>query len=65
MIRKSRTKDRELIQQLMWLCFGGKKSDLEPYENLEGRYYLYFRDDALVAMSGITSDSEYGHLEVD
>lgn len=65
MIRKSRTKDRELIQQLMWLCFGGKKSNLEPYENLEGRYYLYFKDDTLVAMSGITSDSEYGYLEVD
>lgn len=64
MIRRSTIDDKECIQQLMQLCFGGK-NNLEPYENLEGRYYLYFKDDILVAMSGITSDSEYGHLEVD
>ena len=35
------------------------------YENLEDRYYLYFEDDTLVAMSGLTSNSEYEHLEID
>ena len=34
------------------------------YENLEDRYYLYFEDDTLVAMSGLTSNSEYEHLEI-
>ena len=64
MIRKSTTDDKELIQQLMQLCFGDK-NNLEPYEDLENRYYLYFKNENLVAMSGLTSNSEYGHLEID
>ena len=39
MIRKSTADDKEQIQQLMQLCFGDK-NNLEPYENLEDRYYL-------------------------
>lgn len=42
-----------------------KSENLEPYENLEDRYYLYFEADTLVAMSGLTSNSEYEHLEID
>lgn len=64
MIRKSKLTDKELIQQLMQLCFSDK-NNFEPYENLEDRYYLYFKDNTLVAMSGLTSNSEYGHLEID
>ena len=64
MIRKSTVEDKEIIQQLMQLCFGDK-NNLEPYENLEDRYYLYFKDNILVAMTGLTSDSAYGHLEID
>lgn len=64
MIRKSTTDDREFIQQLMQLCFGDK-NNLEPYMNLEGRYYLYFKDSILVAMTGLTSNSEFRNLEVD
>lgn len=64
MIRKSTTDDKKIIQYLMWICFGGK-NNLEPYENLDDRYYLYFKDDILVAMTGLTSNSEYGHLEID
>lgn len=64
MIRKSTTGDKELIQQLMQLCFGDK-NNLEPCENLENRYYLYFKGGTLVAMSGLTSNSEYGYLEID
>lgn len=48
----------------MQVCFGDK-DNLEPYEDLEGRYYLYFVGDMLVAMTGLTSNSEYGNLEVD
>lgn len=64
MIRKSTADDKEQIQQLMQLCFGDK-NNLEPYENLKDRYYLYFKDNMLVAMSGLTSNSEYDHLEID
>ena len=53
MIRKSTTDDKELIQQLMQLCFGDK-NNLEPYEDLKNRYYLYFKNENLVAMSGLT-----------
>ncbi len=63
-IRKSTQEDREMIKHLMQLCFGSYK-ELEPYANLDGRYYLYLKDGILVAMTGLTSDSEYGHLEVD
>ena len=55
MIRKSTTNDKELIQRLMRLCFGDK-NNLEPYENLQDRYHLY-KDNILVAMSGLTSSS--------
>ena len=64
MIRKSVNDDKEIIQDLMLLCFGDK-NNLEPYEDLDDRYYLYFNNDILVAMTGLTSDSEFGHLEVD
>ena len=64
MIRKSTIEDKEIIQQLMYLCFGDNNK-IEPYENLEDRYYLYFKDNTLVAMTGLTSDSEYGRLEID
>lgn len=64
MIRKSTLNDKNIIQQLMLICFGDK-NDLEPYENLTDRYYLYFADNVLVAMTGLTSNSEYGHLEID
>lgn len=64
MIRKSTVHDKKRIKQLMQTCFGDR-NNLEPYKNLDGRYYLYFLDDKLVAMTGITEDSEYGALEID
>ena len=64
MIKKSTTDDKELVQQLMQLCFGDNNK-IEPYENLEDRYYLLFKDNTLVAMTGLTSASEYGRLEID
>lgn len=63
-IRKSTINDKEMIQNLMWLCFGDK-NNLEPFENLNNRYFLYFKNDMLIAMTGLTSNSEYGHLEID
>lgn len=64
MIRKSTENDRAVIQELMYACFGDK-DNLEPYDNLDDRYYLYFMNGILIAMTGLTSDSEYGHLEID
>lgn len=64
MIRKSTENDKELIQQLMLLFFGFK-DNLEPYENLDGRYYLYFKDNKLVAMTGVIFSDEYMGLEID
>lgn len=52
MIRKSTVNDKDLIQSLMQLCLGDK-NNLEPYENLQDRYYFNFEDDILVAMSGL------------
>lgn len=62
MIRKSTENDKEQIKHLIKLCFGDRE---DPYENLNDRYYLYFENDALVAMTGLTSKSPYGHLEID
>lgn len=64
MIRKSTENDKELIKNLIQICFGNR-DEFEPYKNLNGRYYLYFKDNTLVAMSGLSSNSEYGHLEID
>lgn len=64
MIRKSKESNRLKVRELIYLCFGDC-NNAEPYENINDRYYLYFEDDALVAMSGLTSNSEYGHLEID
>lgn len=64
MIRKSTTSDKEAIQCLMLMCFGDK-NNLEPYENLNDRYYLYFEDNVLIAMSGLIFNCEYNHLEID
>lgn len=63
-IRKSKKNDIPKIKELMYLCFGDC-NNTEPYENINDRYYLYFKDDTLVAMSGLTANSEYGHLEID
>ena len=64
MIRKSKETGILKVRELMCLCFGAC-NNAEPYENINDRYYLYFEDDILVAMSGLTSNSEYGHLEID
>lgn len=64
MIRKSTVNDREIIQQLLEICFGDR-TDYEPYNNLCGRYYLNFKNGNLVALTGLTSDSEFKCLEVD
>ena len=63
MIRKSTEADKAQIQKLIEMCFGVRKDDV--YANLDGRYYLYFADDKLVAMSGISLVSDYNGAEVD
>jgi N-acetylglutamate synthase-like GNAT family acetyltransferase len=63
-IRKSRTSDKKQIEQLIRICFG-RCTYIEHLKNLNGRYYLYFIDDKLVAMSGINPDSEYPSSEID
>jgi N-acetylglutamate synthase-like GNAT family acetyltransferase len=64
MIRKSRKSDRKQIKELMTTCFGNIYQ-YEPYRNLDDRYYLYFIDDKLVAMTGLTGDTDYASLEID
>lgn len=64
MIRKSTAFDKNIIMQLLSLCFGDR-DDWEACEDLEDRYYLYFEGDALVAMTGLTMRSEFRALEVD
>lgn len=63
MIRKSTSADKDKIQELLEMCFGIRKP--EVYTNLDGRYYLYFVDAKLVAMSGISAVSDYNGAEVD
>lgn len=64
MIRKSTVYDKEIIKELMYTCFGDK-NNLEPYENLNDRYYLYFKNNILVAMTGLTDNTDYRGLEID
>lgn len=67
-IRKSTNIDKIAIKELLNVCFGNSITDVdEPTYNLDDRYYLYFVDNKLVAMSGILSPgrSEYDNYEVD
>lgn len=43
----------------------GDRDNVEPYDNLDDRYWLYFKDDELVAMTGLMDSKEYRALEVD
>jgi GNAT superfamily N-acetyltransferase len=63
MIRKSTSNDKEAIRELFLLCFGYRRE--EPYEHLDDRYYLYFVEDKLVAMTGILYNTDYRGLDVD
>lgn len=53
MIRKSTENDKNQIQELIQKCFGNR-DDQEPFTNLNDRYYLYFKDNILIAMTGIS-----------
>lgn len=64
MIRKSTENDKNQIQELIQKCFGNR-DDQEPFTNLNDRYYLYFKDNILIAMTGISDKSEFPHLEID
>lgn len=64
LIRRSTQDDKEAIRHLMSLRFGNR-DNVEPYDNLDNRFWLYFKDDELVAMTGLMLSKEYGTLEVD
>ena len=64
LIRKSTYDDKEAIRYLMSLGFGDR-DNVEQYDNLDDRFWLYFKDDELVAMTGLMDSKEYRALEVD
>lgn len=64
LIRRSTQDDKEAIRHLMSLGFGDR-DNVELYDNLDNRFWLYFKDDELVAMTGLMLSKEYGALEVD
>ena len=64
MIRKSTLADIDAIKELMKLCFGSR-DEFKPCKNIVDRYYLYFKDDKLIAMSGLMYNDEYEALEID
>lgn len=64
LIRKSTQEDKEIIRNLMSFGFGDRDNS-EPYDNLDDRFWLYFKDDELVAMTGLMYSKEYRALEVD
>lgn len=65
MIRRSKESDRQAIEQLFLTCFGARWDFLSPFENLDGRYLLFFDDETLVAMTGLIYSEEYMGYEVD
>jgi N-acetylglutamate synthase-like GNAT family acetyltransferase len=64
MIRKSTKSDRKQIKELMHLCFGNIYQ-YGPYKDLDDRYWLYFKDNKLVAMTGLADSGSYASIEVD
>lgn len=65
MIRLSTEDDENIIRELIDLCFG-VRAHSHIFNDLNGRYYLYFEKDKLVAMSGINRTTDCcDKLEVD
>lgn len=64
MIRKSTKNDYYIINELLLICFGDRQTD-HALNNLDNRYYLYFIDNKLVAMTGLIPERKYPGLEVD
>jgi GNAT superfamily N-acetyltransferase len=58
MVRFSVESDKEKIIELLEICFG-YRGDEGAYENIPGRYLLYFIENKLVAMIGLIYDSEF------
>lgn len=65
LIRKSKESDKEIIEELFSACYGYSWDSMSPVTDLDGRYYLLFKDDTLVAMTGLCYSDEYEALEVD
>ena len=58
MIRFSCDDDLLRIQALVCECFG-ERTKYGVFDNLNGRYLLYFIDDTLVAMTGLNRNTTY------
>lgn len=61
--RYSTVEDWGIIFDLLKLCFGFIHPDWNG--NLDGRYFMAFDDDKLVAVTGVNSTGIYKGLEVD
>lgn len=62
MIRLSRNSDLKEITELLKTSFGKVE---QAYLNIENRYLLYIEDNKIVAMTGLTSATNYKGLEID
>lgn len=64
-IRKSTTNDSQIIAELLLACFGDQVK-YGAVDNLENRYLLAFKDNKLVAMTGLQKESSfYNGSEID
>lgn len=65
MIRFSKASDLDEIKSLIELCFGDRER-AGAYDNIAGRYLVYEKDGRIVAMTGLTCDTQYpSGVEVD
>ena len=63
--RYSKKEDcNDILSLLLLLCFGSKITS-EVIENIENRYLLAYYDNELVAMTGLSDDTDFDGFEID
>lgn len=62
--RYSKKEDCNDILSLLLMCFGSKITS-EVIENIENRYLLAYYDNELVAMTGLSEDTDFDGFEID
>lgn len=63
-IRKSQVSDKTAIGLLMERCFGACDYE-DVFDDVEGRYLLFEYEGRIIAMTGLTSNTDYDGLEID
>lgn len=62
-IRKSETKDKEIIKELIQLCFGNR-NDKKVCEDLNRKYWLCFKNEKPVVLSDLIWNNKLQTLEI-